>query len=171
LFLCGLVGVWVKPSAGSLIGYSSSLLEKRRRRESTAIDRKSLPFDRSLGFPSCSSIAPTQGTSSACAQHKVLIAPCGAPRQMQCATAKDVQRCGAVRCGARLRQRSQCGRQICGRRAHTARGAGRIAPRTWTCASWMRRLRGARGRRLLASPRAKRRQQTHGDEAIHVAGL
>ena len=55
LFLVGLVGVMVKPKAlGSLglPGYSSSLLVNRRRSESTATEKKSLPFDRSLGAPS-----------------------------------------------------------------------------------------------------------------------
>ena len=53
LFRCGLVGVWVNPRAGSLRGYSSSLLVKIRRTESMAIEMKSLPLDRSLGLPSC----------------------------------------------------------------------------------------------------------------------
>ena len=53
LFLCALVGVIVKPRAGSRMGYSSSLLLKRRRSESTATATTSLPLDRSLGLPSC----------------------------------------------------------------------------------------------------------------------
>lgn len=50
----------MKPRAGSLRGYSSSLLVKIRRTESMAIEMKSLPLARSLGLPSCRIHRPSQ---------------------------------------------------------------------------------------------------------------